>query len=580
MTIEDLIVAVRTKFANNEFDKFIHTMHFPKFKNFAPGAKIECRFPITVLVGPNGGGKSSILQAAWGMPLGSSTSRFWFSTPVDPIDFDGPDQNRYWYSHFVAALGRTVQSRKMCGRKRNGYWEPTRPARREGMEPMPIKDAINSPFMSDSGDRWSQVVRTPHYINAKAESSAFDRFFYSSTVATLDAKQDYFVRYSRQLKRIIDGNLTKHEYYGKERVSANFLLSPKQLAVVNSILEKKYKSARYVSHCLYDKNFSPSVIFETSRRSYSECFAGSGELAIVNCVLALDRLSKFDLLLLDEPETSLHPGAQIKLIEHILQLVNEKQIQVLVSTHSAEFVKALPVEALVVLDESPAGISPRVQPSKASAFQRLGQIDKDRITILTEDKLLKAMVERAVSQLPKELTKKIDVVAANVGASEMLSNQTRAYAQTNAKTIMVFDGDQAEVQRIFLQNPDDLSAAQQTQAIKKLKNLHVSVVGKDLLAWMRWCKEHVVLIEQICPEQALLTLLTPGHALLADPNATNKEFKKIVRNELQESKDDYTSEAQAVLLKRELGKADPDSVLSKSIQALAQLVKDKMVQFE
>ncbi len=111
--IDELIGSAKKKFGDGDFDKFIHGVSFPKFKNFAPGSKIEFRFPITLLVGPNGGGKSSILHAAWGMPLKHSTSRFWFSTPVDPIKF--AEKHRFWYSHYIKALKLVVQSRKMCG---------------------------------------------------------------------------------------------------------------------------------------------------------------------------------------------------------------------------------------------------------------------------------------------------------------------------------------------------------------------------------------------------------------------------------------------------------------------------------
>lgn len=133
--IANLINTIQTDFENGEFDKFIHEMNFPNFKNFSPFTKIEFRFPITVVVGPNGGGKSSILHAAWGMPHKYSTSRFWFSTHVDPIT--PADNPRYWYSHYIKALNINVQSRKMYGTKRRGYWEPTRPAQREGMAAMP-----------------------------------------------------------------------------------------------------------------------------------------------------------------------------------------------------------------------------------------------------------------------------------------------------------------------------------------------------------------------------------------------------------------------------------------------------------
>lgn len=576
--IDNLLGSVRKDFAQNKFDRFIHEIHFPKFKNFAPGVKLDLRFPVTVLVGPNGGGKSSVLHAAWGMPLRSSTSRFWFSTPVDPMDFDSENQNRYWYSHYVKELNQQVQCRKMCGNKRHGYWEPTRPAQKELMNEMPPRTSKNEKFMSKSGDRWNQVERSPLYINSKAESSAFERVFYSVGSATLEKKQDSFVKYSRQLKAAIDGGLNSLEYYGVERIKQNFIISASQLAAINKILKKNYKSARYVVHCLYERNFSPSVIFETEKRTYSECFAGSGELAVVNCVLALDKLDKFDLLLLDEPETSLHPGAQTMLLEHILTIVKEKMIQVIISSHSPTFVELLPVESLIVLDSSSEGIVARTNPSKASAFHTLGHIDKSTLTIVAEDKLLEVYVKRALSYLPKELSKGVDVVGVEVGASEMLSNQVRAYAQAGAKILMVLDGDQSEIQKVIDVDARTLSATSTQEHISFLKSQQVSIVGtrQELDVWIDWCKKHLILIDQVCPEQLLLQLLDPEHKLLTSGNGTNQKFKEAVKRSMNSSGNNNDSKTQAAVFSYLLGTIAEGSEVQAAVAALAEKLRSKI----
>lgn len=554
--LQDLVAAVERKFQAREFDKFIHDVTFPKFKSFAPGAKVEFRFPITVLVGPNGGGKSSLLHAAWGMPLKHSASRFWFSTPVDPIDNGGGNQNRYWYSHYIKSIGKTVESRKISGNKRHGYWEPSRPALREGMQAMPKQVPALAPFMSPTGDRWTPVERTPHYFNAKEQSSAFDRFFTSVPFDSLEDRQDYFVKYSRKLKEVIDNDLKSSPYYNVERVAENRLLTASQLAAVNRILQKSYKSARYIRHKFYDKlTYSPSVLFETEARSYSECFAGSGELAVVNYVLALEGLSKYDLLLLDEPETSLHPGAQKRLIEHLLGIVKEKLIQVIISSHSPTFVQLLPAEALVVLEETTDGVAPRPVPTKASAFERLGAIEKNKVTILTEDKLLEALTSRAIrANWSKTLRDRVNVIAVDVGVSEMLSNQARAHLQADSAVVMVLDGDQIAVEEIFVRDPSEMTEKDKRAAIKKLKDLNVRMVGSDAATadkevehfdqWMRWCKDHVTLIDRVSAEQVFLELLDPAHELLSKPSATNSQFKEAVKNHLRKDGGKSSAEAQ------------------------------------
>lgn len=575
--LQTLINQIRDNFQNSKFDRFIHEINFPKFKNFAPDSKIIFYFPVTVVIGPNGGGKSSILQAAWGMPVKYSTSRFWFSTPVDPIDFGAGRQNRYWYSHYIKAMDLIVQCRKMSGRKRHGYWEPTRPAQKERMSKMPQKTHLNQGYMSDTGDRWNQVDRTPHYINSKNDSSAFERYFYSIENSTLEKRQDNFVKYSRQLKIAIDQQRQKLSYYRVERLKENFEISDKNLKTINNILQKNYLSARYINHSLYDRNFSGSVIFETEQRSYSECFAGSGELAVVNYILSLNKVKKYDLVLLDEPETSLHPGAQARLLEYILGIVKEKLLQVIISSHSPTFVDLLPVEALVVLDESPHGITIRSKPTKASAFHRLGHIEKDKITIVTEDVLLETLVKRALKYIPKELTRKIVVIGAEVGASEMLSNQARAYAQTNANVLMVLDGDQLDIKTIIDLDPASLSEKSTKEHIGYLKDNNVSIVGtrQDLTTWINWCKKHVAFINEVCPEAIFLQLLNPNHQLLSNPKATNSKFKDSVRDELHKIGTDRTSQAQAVLFSFLLGKETTGSNVDLKVQALAAELLEK-----
>jgi hypothetical protein len=236
----------------------------------------------------------------------------------------------------------------------------------------------------------------------------------------------------------------------------------------------------------------------------------------------------------------------------------------------------------VVLDETANGIAPRPIPTKGSAFERLGVVDKEKITILTEDKLLKAVVDRAVSRLPKLMSDRITVVPAELGVSEMLSNQVRAHLQANAKVVMVLDGDQRAVEEIFEQEPDELSPKNKEEVVEKLKELQVSIIGskEDLDGWMRWCKKHVVLLDKVCPEQILLEIMSPQHKLLSNPASTNKQFKSAVKSVLNLSNNDTTTDAQYHILKLKLGEVVEGSAMYTSIGALAKKLQVKLAQFD
>ena len=577
--IRELVKSIQQDFNNGQFNKFIYDATFPNFKKIKPFTKVEFKFPLTVLVGANGGGKSTILHALWGMPLSYSTNRFWFSTPIDPISEESagkPNIPRYWYTHYVKEIGQRVQTRKVKGKKSNGYWEPSRPATHDGMVEMPPQNGTNKVFMSKSGDRWTAVQKTPHYINTKSETSAFDRFFYHTELTKINEKQDYFIWRSSRLRKAMHNNWSAINVGGGKFSIESINIPPEHLKIINRILGKQYKSARKILHDLFDRNKSPSVIFETESHTYSESFAGSGELAVVNLVLRVENLKDFDLLLIDEPETSLHPGAQKELLRYLLQKTKEKKLQIVIATHSPTFVGLLPEEALVVLEETAEGTSVNPRATKSSAFYRLGQPDPNKINILTEDKLLLAYLERTKEYLPKEIQGRISLNAVITGTSEMLSHQVPAYMVSDTKVIMILDGDQQPFIDLVAKNPNQLSPEELRKFEDDLKEkCRVTIVGSnsDVPGYMRWCKQHVIAIQEVCAEQIFLTLLCPKSA--TTEKLTNNKYKDKVRKALYDRGDEDNADAQYVLFKAMLGEAirKNDAAIVASMKALAEKIK-------
>ncbi len=289
----------------------------------------------------------------------------------------------------------------------------------------------------------------------------------------------------------------------------------------------------------------------------SDSFAGSGELSVVNLVLRVEKLNDFDLLLIDEPETSLHPGAQKELLRYLLQKTKDKKLQVVIATHSPTIVELLPEQALVVLDETPEGTTVNSRATKSSAFYRLGQPDPDKINILTEDKLLLAYAERVKEQISQEIQPRISINAAVTGASEMLSHQVPAFMASNSKVILILDGDQQPFIDLISQNPDSLSPDELQALTDNLKTkCNVTIVGTnpDVPAYMRWCKQHIVVIPQVCPEQIFFELLNPDANASAGA-VTNKQYKDKVRKALHQRGDGDDAAAQYILFKSMLGEA-------------------------
>lgn len=66
--VQNKILTIQKMKEKNVFKNYIEYIQFPFFKNLMPGTRINFTFPITILVGKNGSGKSSTLHALYGAP--------------------------------------------------------------------------------------------------------------------------------------------------------------------------------------------------------------------------------------------------------------------------------------------------------------------------------------------------------------------------------------------------------------------------------------------------------------------------------------------------------------------------------
>jgi predicted ATPase len=516
-------------------DKFIGEVVFPNFKNISPGTKIEFGFPITALVGANGTGKSSILHALWGMPLRYSTSRFWFSTAIDPIEDGGAlGVPRYFYKHWISALRRYVETRKVRGRRRTDYWEPARALESDGMAPMPPMDEPSRPYRS--AERWNPTERPVKYINFKCEFSAFDRYFYYPYLTeNRQERQERFQNGAKRLKTVITRQLTSYSPGGRKAVFENRALTGDELSWVSYILGREYVRARYVLHELYGRVESPSVFFERADASYSEAFAGSGELAVVRAVMEISAATNFTLVLLDEPETSLHPGAQVRLLAYLANMVRNKKLQIVMSTHSPTIVEQLPSSAIKVLEDGPNGRSRIVSVTHPQvAFNRLGYSGQ-KILVAVEDDLLRSLVEIAMEGLDEGERDAIQLYIPPGGADAILTYSIPNWIDENRDAFIILDGD--KVPHGAIPDPEALTAREFEEVgtlihgLFGVRPMHISGSNRErAAAYLQWAKERFYYLDVICPEYVILEALDPT---LVNADMTNQQAKAAFIDELE-----------------------------------------------
>jgi energy-coupling factor transporter ATP-binding protein EcfA2 len=447
------------------------------------------------------------------------------------------------------------------------------------MQPLPEED-----FEGKSKDRWNPVKRTCVYVNLKTTFGSFDRYFYFDDGISGGGKREAMLREAKRLKQIV---LDERQSYkmggGRERLFENRLLTKKELAHVSSILGRDYQSARLVRHSLYpgSRGEDLSVIFNRGTQ-YSEAFAGSGEMAAVSAVVQILNAPPESLVLMDEPETSLHPGAQRALLKFLLERVKNDKHQVVISTHSMEFLRGLPHDAIKVFEDNGAGrsrILPRSSPS--AALKRLGKLPENVRRVFVEDPVAAMLVGHAAKGLDPGDADALEIRVAPGGADAILAYFGPSALMSGDDVFVLLDGDKRKVQEFS--DPQGIPPAQHPELEALLKHetgvkpvLHIpggaGQAAHDIakveaqLAYLRWLRGHLSYLPKETPEHTVLATLDPGqeHA-----GKTSSEVKDAFRVCLTQGLDVALSSDEIIGLAKvavaKIPQDDPDVVAIREI---------------
>lgn len=432
MEVIDTIKSIKK---SGGFIRYIDFIQFPYYRNIEIDTRITFDFPLAIFIGQNGSGKSSCLHALYGAPDRYTPYKFWFDTKVDPIVYydDAKRRHSFWYS-FTDSRGSTKEVIKArIKREENpNYWETSRPLEWAGMKARKTRD---SPLKK-------QVI----YLDFRSELSAFDKYFYFGDIKNTKSKnkQEFIRKKATSLNNVLSGKVPfiKNRFGQINQVLRD--LTDSELKWVSFILGKQYIAGKYLEHKFY-RNEGYSVIFNTNHAKYSEAFAGSGEVAIVRLVLQVLDANPFSLILLDEPEVSLHPGAQGRLQLFLLEQIKIKKHQVILTTHSPSIVKGLPKEAIKVFYQNPRNgrflVKENLTPEEA--FYHIEFPINTRKNIIVEDVLAQEIVLNVLEKMGEE-TKNLFNVKFNPGGETVIKKEfiTVYCREKNSRDFIFFDGDQ------------------------------------------------------------------------------------------------------------------------------------------
>lgn len=276
--INDLFEKVR----NRNYGKYLLRMILEKARGIS-NRTISFEFPVTAIVGPNGGGKTTILGAAAILYKSISPALFFAKSGK----YDSSMLN--WKIEY---------------------------------------EAIDQRVKSDD-----TVRRTAKYHNLKWARNTLDRevlvFGVSRTVPAAERKE---------LRRCVSNKFEVAD----DRVDD---LSESVARSVAAILDKDVSEYKHIR--VDERGMVTLLSgVNDSGESFSEFHFGAGESSVIRMVLQLESASDNALVLIEEIENGLHPVATIRMVEYLIELAERKRLQAIFTTHSNDALLPLPPNAI------------------------------------------------------------------------------------------------------------------------------------------------------------------------------------------------------------------------------------------
>ena len=367
---------------------FLDSVHVSELRGIE-SLKVPFGYPVTVIAGTNGSGKSTVLRAAacaYAVP-GADSKEFLPSTLF-------PDY------------------RPSAGRFRDGV----------------SRASLEFSYSTPEGARlmkWRRSRGWGRSFYGRSGAVQPERSVYRRSLANLEEPEE-----ARQILRMAKRRPLPDETQ----------LATAQLRFAHQMLPFRYSR---VVNLAGDRR---PVLFSEQEggAAYSELHMAAGERAILRLASDVSQL-KGALVLIDEVEAGLHPWAQQLLMLHLQQLALRNDIQVIVTSHSPVVIDSVPRSARILLERDESGNVQSVEPHRDVVQDALYGRPHDTLNVLCEDDASEGVIRGVMDHLVPRLRIRFDTIriGRNTGASEFPAHAA-AFRKFDVIDCFVFvlDGDQ------------------------------------------------------------------------------------------------------------------------------------------
>lgn len=182
---------------------------------------------------------------------------------------------------------------------------------------------------------------------------------------------------------------------------------------------------------------------------YSENNMGFGEGRVVYTIRLLESCPEQSLIVLEEPETSLHEHAQYEFIKYLIDVVNRRHHQIIFSTHSCIMMDALPPEGrkLLIRGENGVDVFDSVTSTRVKTALSCGE--RGHTILCVEDDFAQSFLREILRRYDVHLLESVEIIP--FGDAKAVLSAHKVLIKSGKKSIAVRDADQGvdKSQNIF-----------------------------------------------------------------------------------------------------------------------------------
>ncbi len=283
---------------------------------------------------------------------------------------------------------------------------------------------------------------------------------------------------------------------------------------MNDILETdKFKNLKYVQTGSFrgpgggSQRWKRAYVIKTgSANYYSEKNFSLGEILILNTLLLIQDVENGSMLLIDELEMALHPKVQIRLLKYLEDKAKEKQLTIILSTHSSSLIKG--AQKLIYLEKQSNGevkVIPNCYPAVILSEVAIEEDIQPDYIFIVEDDMAEMLLKKIIMFYFKIATSKLTPIYKVIpigGYAQVLefANNTKNYLFSSSIGQYLFLDEDVTEARKYLEkkgNSRDVSEQELYELFKKLElRINYLPITPELGLW-KWLTDKTLVIQRL-----------------------------------------------------------------------------------